>query len=161
MADGIVVHYPTREKDGFAPDPDAIRKLITSRTKILLINSPNNPTGAVTSPSTMKEIANLAEQYNLIVISDEVYEKLVYDGARHQSFASLAGMRDRTVTINTFSKTYAMTGWRLGYAIAPANIITEMAKLNLYANTCANSVTQMARIDGASRSTRLRQGDGQ
>jgi len=146
MADGIVVRYPTREKDQFAPDPDAIRKLITSRTKILLLNSPNNPTGAVTSPSTMKEIANLAEQYNLIVISDEVYEKLVYDGARHQSFASLAGMRDRTVTINAFSKTYAMTGWRLGYAIAPANIITEMAKLNLYANTCANSVTQMAGI---------------
>lgn len=146
MSDATVVHYPMREEDGFVPDPDIVRKLITPRTKIILLNSPNNPTGAVTNSSIMKEIANLAEQYNLVVISDEVYEKLVYDGARHQSFAALNGMGDRTVTVNAFSKTYAMTGWRLGYAVAPTNVITEMGKLNLYVNTCANSVAQMAGI---------------
>lgn len=146
LAEGSVVHYPMREESNFTPDPDAIRKRITAKTKVLLINSPSNPTGSVTSASTLKEIANLAEQHNLVVISDEVYEKLVYDGASHQSFAAISGMRDRTVTINAFSKTYAMTGWRLGYAVAPANIVAEMAKLNLYANTCANSIAQVAGI---------------
>jgi aspartate/methionine/tyrosine aminotransferase len=146
LADGSVVHYPMREEANFTPDPDAIRKKITAKTKVLLINSPNNPTGSVISASTLKEIANLAEQHNLVVISDEVYEKLVYDGTSHQSFAAISGMRDRTITINAFSKTYAMTGWRLGYAVAPANIVAEMAKLNLYANTCANSIAQVAGI---------------
>jgi len=147
LADASVVHYPMREEDNFTPDPQAIRERITPKTKLLLINSPNNPTGSVTSTSTLKEIANLAEQHQLIVISDEVYDKFVYDGIHHQSFAALSGMRDRTVTINAFSKTYAMTGWRLGYAVAPANIVAEMAKLNLYANTCANSIAQVAGIE--------------
>lgn len=147
LAEASVVHYPVREEDNFTPDPQAIRERITPKTKILLINSPNNPTGSVTGTSTLKEIANLAEQHRLIVISDEVYEKFVYDEARHQSFAALSGMRDRTVTINAFSKAYAMTGWRLGYAVAPANIVAEMAKLNLYANTCANSIAQVAGIE--------------
>lgn len=101
----------------------------------------------MTSTSNLKEIADIAEQHRLIVISDEVYEKFVYDDARHQSFAALSGMRDRTVTINSFSKTYAMTGWRLGYAVGPANIVAEMAKLNLYANTCANSIAQVAGVE--------------
>jgi len=147
LADASVIHYSMREEDNFTPDPQAIRERITPKTRLLLINSPNNPTGSVTSTSTLKEIANLAEQHQLIVISDEVYEKFVYDGVRHQSFAALSGMRDRTVTINAFSKTYAMTGWRLGYTVAPANIVAEMAKLNLYANTCANSIAQVAGIE--------------
>jgi len=147
LAEASVVHYPTREEDNFAPDPQAIRGRITPRTKILLMNSPNNPTGSVASGSTLKEIADLAEEHRLIVISDEVYDNFVYDGMRHQSFAALSGMGDRTVTINSFSKTYAMTGWRLGYAVAPANIVSEMAKLNLYANTCANSIAQVAGIE--------------
>jgi len=147
LAEASVGHYPTREEDNFTPDPQAIRERITPRTKILLINSPNNPTGSVASTSTLKEIADLAEEHRLIVISDEVYEKFVYDGVRHQSFASLSGMGERTVTINSFSKTYAMTGWRLGYAVAPANIVAEMAKLNLYANTCASSFAQVAGIE--------------
>jgi aspartate/methionine/tyrosine aminotransferase len=146
LADATIVHYPMREEDGFVPDPDVIRTLITPKTKILLLNSPSNPTGSVTSASTMEEIASLVEQHNLIVISDEVYEKLVYDGMRHQSFGAISGMRDRTVTVNAFSKTYAMTGWRLGYAIASADVVAEMAKLNLYANTCANSIAQVAGI---------------
>jgi len=147
LSEASVVYYPTREEDNFAPDPQALRERITPKTKILLINSPNNPTGSVASSSTLKEIANLAEEHRLIVISDEVYEKLVYDGMRHQSFAALSGMGERTVTINSFSKTYAMTGWRLGYAVAPTNIVDEMAKMNLYANTCANSIAQVAGIE--------------
>jgi len=147
LAEASVVHYPTREEDNFTPNSKSIRERITPKTKILLINSPNNPTGSVASSTTLKEIANLAEEYRLTVISDEVYEKFIYDGMRHQSFAALSGMAERTVTINSFSKTYAMTGWRLGYAAAPANIVAEMAKLNLYANTCANSIAQMAGIE--------------
>lgn len=146
LAEGSVVRYPMKEEAGFTPDPEAIRERISPRTKVLLINSPSNPTGSVTGASTLREIANLAEQHNLIVISDEVYEKFVYDGQFHQSFAAIDGMKHRTVTINAFSKTYAMTGWRLGYAVAPANIVTEMAKLNLYTNTCANSIAQVAGI---------------
>jgi len=147
LAEASVAHYRIREEDNFTPDPKSIREKITPKTKILLMNSPNNPTGSVTSTSNLKEIADLAEQHRLTVISDEVYEKFVYDGMRHQSFAALSGMKDRTITINSFSKTYAMTGWRLGYAAAPANIVTEMAKLNLYANTCANSIAQVAGIE--------------
>jgi aspartate/methionine/tyrosine aminotransferase len=146
MADAVIRRYPTREEDGFLPDPDAIRKLIGPKTKILLLNSPNNPTGSVTSASVMKELAELVEQHNLIVISDEVYEKFVYEEMHHQSFAAISGMEDRTVTVNAFSKTYAMTGWRLGYAVAPSNVVSNMAKLNLYANTCANSISQLAGI---------------
>ena len=147
LADARVVRYPMTEEDNFTPDIQAVIERITSKTKILLINSPSNPTGSVINMSTLKEIANLAEQYNLIVISDEVYEKLIYSGESYQSFAAINGMGERTITINAFSKTYAMTGWRLGYAVARANIITEMTKLNLYANTCANSVAQVSGIE--------------
>jgi aminotransferase len=147
MADAAIAYYALKEQDDFAPNAEAIREKITQKTKILLINSPSNPTGSVTSASTMRQLADLAEQHNLIVVSDEVYEKLTYGGVRHQSFAAISGMEDRTITINAFSKTYAMTGWRLGYAVAPANIVGEMAKMNLYANTCANSIAQVAGIE--------------
>lgn len=93
LADASVVHYPMREEDNFAPDPEAIRERITPRTRILLINSPSNPTGSVIGASKLKQIANLAEQHNLVVISDEVYEKFVYDGGTHLSFAAISGMR--------------------------------------------------------------------
>ena len=146
LAEGSVVHYPMKEEANFAPDPEVIRERISPKTRVLLINFPSNPTGAAVNASTLKEIANLAEQHNLVVISDEVYENFVYDGASHQSLAAISGMKGRTITINAFSKTYAMTGWRLGYAVAPANIVAEMAKLNLYANTCANSIAQVAGI---------------
>jgi aminotransferase len=146
IAEGSVVHYPMKEEADFTPDPEAIEERISPKTKVLLINSPSNPTGSIISPSTLKEIANVAEQHNLVVISDEVYEKFVYDGPSQLSFAAISGMKDRTITINAFSKTYAMTGWRLGYAAAPASIVAEMAKLNLYANTCANSIAQVAGV---------------
>lgn len=146
LADASVTFYPLREEDHFVPDPELIRENITTRTKVVLINSPCNPTGSVIQESALREIANLAEQYGLIVISDEVYEKFIYDGMIHQSFAAIEGMNGRTITVNAFSKTYAMTGWRLGYAVAPPHIVAEMAKMNLYANTCANSIAQMAGI---------------
>jgi aspartate/methionine/tyrosine aminotransferase len=143
LTDGVVVYYPLSEEN-FTPDPKAIEEKVTDRTKILLLNSPSNPTGSVTRSSALREIANIAEKHNLTVISDEVYEKFIYDGSSHQSFAAISGMKDRTITINAFSKTYAMTGWRLGYAVAPPHVVAEMAKLNLYVNTCANSIAQVA-----------------
>lgn len=146
MADGIPVHYPQLEKNDFRVNPADLAKKVDEKTKAILINSPNNPTGSVFSKKDLECIAQIAEENDLIVISDEVYEKIIYDGSKHISIASLPGMRERTVVINALSKTYAMTGWRIGYAVAPAEIIGHMAKLVLYMSTCANSIGQRAAI---------------
>jgi len=146
MAGGTPVHYPQLEENDFRVNPDDLAIRVNENTKAILINSPNNPTGAVLTRKDLEGIAQIARENDLLVISDEVYEKIVYDDAEHVSIASLPGMRERAVTINAFSKTYAMTGWRLGYAIAPAEIVTEMAKLVLYTSTCATSMGQRAAI---------------
>lgn len=146
MAGGIPVHYAQLEKNDFRADPADLMTKVTEKTKAILINSPNNPTGSVLNRKDLEGIAEIAEENDLIVLSDEVYEKIVYDDAEHISIASLPGMRERTVTINAVSKTYAMTGWRIGYAIARQEIITQMAKLVLYTSTCANSIGQRAAI---------------
>ena len=146
MAGGIPVHYPQLEENDFRANPDDLATMVNENTKAILINSPNNPTGAVLTRKDLEAIAEIAKDNNLIVISDEVYEKIIYDDAEHISIASLPGMHERTVTINAFSKSYAMTGWRLGYAIAPAEIVAEMAKLVLYTSTCANSIGQRAAV---------------
>lgn len=141
MCGGIPVPVPTYIKDGFALDPAEIEKRITPRTKAFVLTSPNNPTGAVTPPETIRKIAELAVKHDLIVISDEIYAGILYDGAEHLSFASLPGMKDRTITLNGFSKTYAMTGWRVGYLAAPADFVTKMVepKHSLSINTCTVS----------------------
>ena len=123
MCGGVGVPVPTREEDDFALTPAAIEARITERSKVLVLVTPNNPTGAVTPPAMIREIAELARKHDLIVISDEIYEKLVYDGHEHLSLASLPGMKERTITLNGFSKSYAMTGWRVGYMAAPAPFI--------------------------------------
>ncbi len=146
MANGVPIHYPQLEKNDFRADPADLITKINEKTKAIIINSPNNPTGSVLSEKDLGKIAQVAKENDLIVVSDEVYEKITYDNVKHVSIASLPGMRERTVTINAFSKTYAMTGWRIGYAIAPAEIITQMAKLVLYTSTCANSMGQRAAI---------------
>lgn len=146
MASGVPVHYPQFEKNEFSVDPDDLVSRVTNKTTALVLNSPNNPTGSVLNKKDLAKIAEIAIEKDLTVISDEVYEKIVYDNAEHVSIASLPGMRERTVTISAFSKTYAMTGWRLGYAIAPAEIVAQMAKLVLYTSTCANSIGQRAAI---------------
>ena len=128
MCGGKPVPVPTFERDDFALTPSEIEKRITERTKALVLVSPNNPTGAVTPPPVIRQIADLAKRHNLIVISDEIYDKLIYEGSEHLSIGSLPDMKERTVTLNGFSKTYAMTGWRVGYLAAPhafVRLITE------------------------------------
>lgn len=146
IAGGVPVHYPLREECDFRVNPNDLIARISKKTKAILINSPSNPTGGVLTREELESIAKIAKENDLIIISDEVYEKIIYDDMQHISIASLPNMHERTVTINALSKTYAMTGWRLGYAIAPAEIITEMEKLVLYTSTCANSIGQKAAI---------------
>ena len=147
------VTYGLREENNYQIDPAEIESLITERTKMLILNTPGNPTGTVQTRRTLEALAKLAEKNDLIVVSDEIYEKLVYGGAEHVSFASLPGMRERTVTLNGFSKCYSMTGWRLGYAAAPVEFIQGMVRVHQYINTCAPSFVQEAGI------TALEQGE--
>jgi aminotransferase len=136
------VLVPTFEKDDFEVQPEEIARHITAKAKAVLLVSPNNPTGGIIRPETVREIAALAEKHDLIVISDEIYEKFIYDGAQLLSIASLPGMRERTVTINGFSKTYAMTGWRIGYLAAPAGFIRALEALKHTVSICAPAVSQ-------------------
>jgi aminotransferase len=119
MCGGRCVSVPTYEKDDFALVPSEIESRVTPRTKVIALVSPNNPTGAVTPPNAVREIAEIARRHNLVVLSDEIYAKIVFEGSAHLSIASLPGMKDRTITLNGFSKSYAMTGWRVGYLAAP------------------------------------------
>ncbi|MBI1296456.1 aminotransferase class I/II-fold pyridoxal phosphate-dependent enzyme [bacterium] len=128
LCGGVPVPVPTYEEDDFALMPKEIEARITPRTKILVLVTPNNPTGAVTPPAVIKEIADLAERHNLIVFSDEIYAKLIYEGSEHLSIATLPGMKERTITFNGFSKTYAMTGWRVGYIAAPAPFVRALTE---------------------------------
>ena len=128
LVGATAVPVPTFEKDDFALEPSEIEARIGERTKVLVLVSPNNPTGAVTPPETIRRIADLAVKHDLIVISDEIYADLIYDGAEHLSIGSLPGMKDRTITLNGFSKTYAMTGWRVGYLAGPADAIDTLTE---------------------------------
>jgi len=146
------IPYPLRESSGYSFERDSVEKLVTPRTKAILINTPSNPTGAILSRSNVKEIAEFAIERNLFVISDEVYEKFLYDdgGAtrhEHVSIASLPEMKERTVTVNAFSKTYAMTGWRLGYAAAAEPISAAMAKINAAESSCVSTIAQYAALE--------------
>lgn len=143
---GKVVRVPTTAESGFEMQPEVIEPLITSKTKALMINTPNNPTGFVTKQATLQKIAELAIKHDIMVITDEVYNTLQYDGASNRSTAELPGMKDRTVVINSFSKSYAMTGWRIGYAAGPENIIKRMTVCQENFNSCANAPGQMAAI---------------
>ncbi|MHB2016298.1 MAG: pyridoxal phosphate-dependent aminotransferase [Candidatus Xenobia bacterium] len=143
-AGGIPVKVPLREEHRFHMRAEDIEKLITPRTRMLIVNTPQNPTGAVLSAPELQEIANLAEKYNLFVISDEVYEKLIYPGSHHVSIASLPGMRERTVVVNSFSKTYCICGWRIGFAASKKSIIEQMVKLQQFHAVHAPSPAQRA-----------------
>ncbi len=150
LAEAVPVHYPLGER--FHPDIDTIAGLITPRTKGLVINSPSNPTGAVFSADEIKALADLAIDNDLKVITDEVYEKMIFEG-EHLSIASLPGMADRTMTVFSASKTYAMSGWRVGWAIAPPSWVKEIAKVQQNVVTCATSFVQMGLLSA------LRKGD--
>jgi aminotransferase len=146
MAGGRPVYVPLREEEGFAMKAEEVERLITPRTRVVVVNTPSNPTGGVMERGDLEAIAELAVKHDLYVISDEVYEKFVYDGHRHVSLASLPGMWERTVTVNSFSKTYAMTGWRIGYAAAPKPLVDEMVKLQQFSMVHAPAVSQRAAL---------------
>lgn len=146
FADGVPVMVPTSVENGFQVTAETIEAAITPRTKGLLIGYPNNPTGAVLSRENMLEIAEVAEKHDLIVISDEIYDRLVY-GVEHTCFASLPGMRERTVLLGGFSKAYAMTGWRLGWLAAPKDITAAVRKVHQYAIMSAPTASQYAGLE--------------
>ena len=144
------VMYPLREQSGYCVEVEYLKKLLSPKTKALLINSPSNPMGSILSRRNMEEIAEFAIENNIIVLSDEVYEKFLYEdnsGNEHVSIASIGGMKDRVVTINAFSKTYAMTGWRIGYVGAPEPIVAAMTKINAATSSCVSTVNQYAGLE--------------
>jgi aminotransferase len=146
LAGGRIVLVPTREEDAFDLDPDEVEKRLSPASKILLFVSPCNPTAGVITPANLHRLAEIAQRRNLIVISDEIYEKFVYDDHQHLSIASLPGMRERTVTLHSVSKTYAMTGWRIGYLSGPAAIVDAVAALKVMVNIQAPTVSQWAAV---------------
>lgn len=149
MAQGVPIAIPMYFKDNFSINLEALEKAITGKTKAILLNYPGNPTGATIGRNTLKAIAGLAVKHNLIVLSDEIYESLTYD-TDHFSIISLPGMKDRTIYLNGFSKSHAMTGWRLGYTAAPRELLDIMVKIHQYTALCAPSVAQYAAIEAVS-----------
>ena len=144
FAGGVPVGVETLEKDDFRLTPECLRKAITPRTKALILPYPNNPTGAVMTRADLEAVSGIIAEHDLFVISDEIYSELVYDGYNHVSFASVPGMYERTITINGFSKAFAMTGWRVGYACGANEIISVMNKIHQYAIMCAPRQGQVA-----------------
>ena len=147
FAGGVPVPLRARPEDQFQVRAEAVEALLAPRTKALLIGYPNNPTGAVMTRENLQALADLAERHDLLVISDEIYDRLVYAGHQHVCFASLPRMRERTVTLGGFSKDYAMTGWRIGYAAAPARLLAEMRKIHQYTIMSSPTTAQVAAIE--------------
>lgn len=144
---GRAIPLPLREENEFEIDVNELKKLITKKTRMIILNSPQNPTGGVLSEQTIKEVALLAIEHNLLVLSDEIYSRIIYDGYKHFSIASLPGMQERTIILDGFSKTYAMTGWRLGYGVMPENLAHLISKLQINSTSCTASFTQIAGIE--------------
>ncbi|MFQ5862098.1 MAG: pyridoxal phosphate-dependent aminotransferase [Candidatus Brocadiales bacterium] len=148
MAGATPVFIHTSDETGFKVAPEALKEAITSRTKVLIINSPSNPTGVVYTEKELRALTSIAVEKGLYVISDEIYEKIVYDGIKHVSPASFGDeFMKKVITVNGFSKAYAMTGWRLGYAAGPEKIIKAAIKLQDHTTSCANSIAQMAAVE--------------
>ncbi|PKG24763.1 pyridoxal phosphate-dependent aminotransferase [Niallia nealsonii] len=147
LAGGIPVPIPLYAEDGFVMNPEILRQNITNKTRMMIINSPHNPTGSVLPKNVLEEIASIAIEYDLLVISDEIYEKLIYDDSEHVSLASLPGMFERTVTINGFSKAYAMDGWRLGYAAGHVELMKPIVKMHQYNTSSATSFAQYGAVE--------------
>jgi aspartate/methionine/tyrosine aminotransferase len=139
------VPIPLREEYNFAFDIDEFKKLVTRKTKLIIINSPHNPTGGILDKETLEEIAKIAMERDIAVLSDEIYDRILYDGEFH-SIASIPGMQERTIILNGFSKTYAMTGWRLGYGVMPKDLAVHITRLMTNSNSCTNAATQVAGI---------------
>ncbi|MCL5257438.1 MAG: pyridoxal phosphate-dependent aminotransferase [Chloroflexi bacterium] len=146
LAGGIPVKVALSFEDNFAITDDKFRPVLSPATKAIIVNSPNNPTGRILTMDELNVISTVAQERDLLVVSDEMYEKMAYEGHVNRSMAALPGMLDRTVTLNGFSKSYAMTGWRLGYAVAPAVIMREVLKVQEHSVTCAASFTQIGGV---------------
>jgi aminotransferase len=146
LAGGEPVYVPARVEDDFRVDPDELARRIGPRTRAILLGYPNNPTGAVMPRADLARIVDLARKHNLLVISDEIYDRLVY-GVEHTCVAALPGAREQTVLLGGFSKSYAMTGWRIGYLCAPADVVAGMVKIHQYGALCAPIMSQKAAIE--------------
>jgi aminotransferase len=146
FAGGVPVPITTSAKNDFRLTPEELEQYITDKTKILILSYPNNPTGAIMEKEDLEKIANVIREKNIVVISDEIYAELSY-GTEHVSIASLPGMYERTIVVSGFSKAYAMTGWRLGYALGPKAVINEMTKMHQYCIMCAPTTSQYAAIE--------------
>lgn len=144
---GVPVPIPTKAENGFRLTAQELREKITPKTKLLVLPYPNNPTGAVMRREHLEEIAEVLRESNVIVLSDEIYAELTYGDRPHVSIAEIDSMRERTVVINGFSKTFSMTGWRLGYAAGPQPIVKQMTKLHQFAIMCAPTTSQYAAIE--------------
>jgi aminotransferase len=146
LACGVPVAIQTKAEDGFRLTKEALLEKITDKTKLLVLPYPNNPTGGVMRREHLEELASVLRERSIMVLSDEIYSELTYNG-RHVSMASIEGMRERTIVVNGFSKAYSMTGWRLGYAAAPAPIIAQMTKIHQFAIMCAPTTSQYAAVE--------------
>ena len=146
LAEGVFVPVPTTVENDFKVKAADIEKRITPRTKAILLGYPNNPTGAVLERNELTEVAEVARRHDLLVVSDEIYDRLIY-GVKHTCFASLPGIKEHTILLGGFSKAYAMTGWRVGYAAARPEIIAAMTKVHQYTMLCAPIVAQMAAVE--------------
>jgi aminotransferase len=153
LADGVPVAIPTGPETGFTPTPEQIEKAVTPKTRAIMLCSPNNPTGAVMARSQLQKITDIARKHDLTIISDEIYDKLIY-GVEHTCIPSLDGAYERTIYLNGFSKAYAMTGWRIGYAAADPDVIEAMMKIHQYIMMCAPIMAQKAAIEA------LKNGEG-
>jgi aminotransferase len=147
LAHGVPVSVPTFARDNFRLTAAELEKRITGASKVLMMNFPCNPTGATQTREELEKIAALCGRHDLVVLTDEIYSELTYDGAQHISIASLPGMRDRTIFLHGFSKAFAMTGFRIGYACAPAILIEAMMKIHQYGILCAATTAQDAAIE--------------
>jgi aminotransferase len=147
MAHGKAVAVETSKEDGFSLKPEKLAAAITPQSRVLMLNFPTNPTGAVASQEDLEGIAKLCIKHDIIVLTDEIYSELRYDGVKHVSIASLPGMKERTILLHGFSKAFAMTGFRLGYACAPQPIIEAMMKIHQYSMLCAPIMSQNAALE--------------
>lgn len=153
LAGGVAIKIKLKNENEFRLTPEELEEVITDKTKILLINYPNNPTGAIMTKEDLEKIAEVIKKHDLLVISDEIYSELTYSG-NHYSIGALPDMRDRTITINGFSKAFSMTGWRLGYVMGPKAIMDQMKKIHQFVIMCSPTISQYAGIEA------LKNGDG-
>ena len=144
---GRAVPIALREERDFSLDVNELASLINERTKLIILNSPQNPTGGVLSRADIERIAHLIGERNILVLSDEIYSRLLFDGAQHFSIMSVGGMQERTILLDGFSKTYAMTGWRMGYGVMRPDLAAHMTRLMTNSNSCTASFTQIAGVE--------------